>query len=142
MADHVQHPILFYDGICGLCNGLVQFLLKRDAKDRLRFAALQSKFAQDILRQYDHDPKDLDTVYLVLDQNRPTERVLARAEAIITALEQLGGVWRLAVVMKLLPNAIRDAAYNFVARRRYRLFGKHETCFLPSAEYRHKFLDG
>ena len=141
MAEHVQHPILFYDGICGLCNGLVQFLLKRDAKDRLRFAALQSKFAQDILRQYDHDPKDLDTVYLVLDQNRPTERFLARAEAIISTLEQLGGLWRLAVVMKLLPNAVRDAAYNFVARRRYRLFGKHETCFLPSAEYRHKFLE-
>jgi predicted DCC family thiol-disulfide oxidoreductase YuxK len=140
MQEQERHPILFYDGVCGLCNGLVQFLLKRDAGDLLRFAPLQSEFATKALRRHNRNPQDLDTMLLLLDQNQPAERVLARTDAIISALGQLGGVWKLGVLLKLFPRFIRDAVYNLVAHHRYRVFGKREICPLPNAEYRHKFL--
>jgi predicted DCC family thiol-disulfide oxidoreductase YuxK len=142
-----SNPIILYDGICGLCNRFVQFVLKRDRKDRFRFAALQSNFARDTLRRHGHNPELLDTVYLVLDYRQPNERLLARNDAATAVLEELGGVWRVwAKLLELLPRAFRDWRYNLVARNRYRIFGKleagkHEACPLPDPKYKHKFVD-
>ena len=136
-----SHPILLYDGICGLCNRLVQFLLKRDTNDRLRFASLQSEIAKKLLRPYGADPQDLDTVYVVKDHGRAEETLLARSDAVLYLLEELGGVWKLAVVGRLLPRPLRDAIYKFVARNRYSVFGKYESCLLPEPKQRAKFLD-
>lgn len=135
-------PIILYDGICGLCNRFVQFVLKRDMKERFRFAALQSNFARDTLRGHGHNPELLDTIYLVLDYGQPNERLLARNDAVTAVLEELGGVWRVwGKLLELLPRAFRDWRYNLVARNRYRIFGKHETCPLPDPKYKHKFID-
>jgi predicted DCC family thiol-disulfide oxidoreductase YuxK len=136
--DHIN-PVLLYDGVCGLCNRLVQFVLKRDAPGHFRFASLQSDFGSRILRQHGLDPNDLDTFYLV---ETPGERPTARSDAVISVLRGLGGFWRAAAVfLRVLPKWLRDWGYDVIARNRYRVFGKHETCLLPEEKYRDRFLD-
>jgi predicted DCC family thiol-disulfide oxidoreductase YuxK len=136
-----NHSIVFYDGVCGLCNHLVQFLLKRDAHDRFRFASLQSDFARNVLTRHGRDPHDLDTVYVVKDYNQSNEALLSHSDAILHMLNQLGGIWKLTGIGRVLPKVFRDAVYRTVARNRYRVFGKHESCMLPEPQHRQKFLD-
>jgi predicted DCC family thiol-disulfide oxidoreductase YuxK len=134
------NPVILYDGVCGLCNRLVKFILKRDKRDRFRFASLQSDLASKVLQRHDRDPHDLDTVYVVVDYAQPTEHLLARSDAILFMLRQLGGIWKLALLGNILPRTIRDAAYKLVARNRYRVFGKYESCLVSEPKHRAKFL--
>ena len=134
-------PIVLYDGVCGLCNRLVQFLLKRDTHDRFRFASLQSAFANQLLTHYGRDPHDLDTVYVVKDYGGPSQSLLARSDAILYLLWRLGGLWKVAKAGRVLPGALRDAVYQMVASNRYRVFGKYDSCLLPEPRDRAKFLD-
>jgi len=136
------NPIILYDGVCGLCNRFVQFVLRHDRKDHFRFAALQSNFARTILERHSLNPEVLDTVYVVFDYGQSSERLLSRSEAASVVLKELGGVWRLwAKLLDFLPKRFRDWRYALVARNRYRFFGKYETCPLPDPRDRHKFLD-
>lgn len=138
----MNNLIVFYDGVCGLCNRLVQFLLKRDKQDKLRFASLQSDFAAAVLTRHGIDPKDLDTLHVVENYNQPNERVLNRSTAILRAGRELGGVWAIAAsVGMIVPKPVRDFVYRFVATNRYKVFGKYETCMLPEPRHRAKFLD-
>jgi predicted DCC family thiol-disulfide oxidoreductase YuxK len=141
LSETQPNPIVLYDGVCGLCNRLVQFLLRHDYRDRFRFASLQSEFSSKLLTKYGHDPHDLDTVYVVKDYSLPNERLLARSDAILYMLNQLGGIWILSGAGRVLPRALRDMAYKVVARNRYKVFGKHESCMLPEPQHRAKFLD-
>lgn len=136
-----SNTIILYDGVCGLCNRLNQFLLKRDLSDRFRFASLQSNFAAALLKRYGIDALDLDTVYVVADSGKPSERLLARSDGIIYALRQLGGIWNLFGLARILPKRLRDGIYKLVARNRYRVFGKFEACLMPEERFKHKFLD-
>lgn len=141
MPTPESNPIILYDGVCGLCNRLNQFLLKRDKHDRFRFASLQSRLAEALTLRHGANPKDLDTVYVVVDHDRPTEHLLARSDAILYVLTQLGGIWKIMGIAKLLPRPLRDAVYKIVARNRYRVFGKYESCMLPDPQNRDKFLE-
>ena len=148
-------PILIYDGVCGLCNRLVQFILRRDRHAVFRFASLQSPPAIRILTRHGVNPSDLDTVYVIVNhdlaqdapndspQGAPSnEYLLARSDAVLFILNQFGGFCRvLAFFLRLSPKFLRDRAYNAVARRRYRIFGRSETCALPSPQDRSRFLD-
>jgi len=137
----MPNTIILYDGVCGLCNRFVQFVLKRDRKDRFRFAALQSNFARAVLERHGLNPDVLDTVYLVFDYGLATESLLARNDAASAVLKALGGFWRFwATLLDLLPARFRDWGYALVASNRYRFFGKYETCPLPKEKDRHKFL--
>jgi predicted DCC family thiol-disulfide oxidoreductase YuxK len=136
-----SNPIVLYDGVCGLCNRLVQFILTRDKHDRFRFASLQSDFSSRLLTRHGVDAHDLDTVYVVKNYEQPGETLLARSDAILYMLTQLGGIWKLGAVGRVLPRAVRDVVYKIVARNRYRVFGKHESCMLPEPQHRAKFLD-
>jgi len=136
------NPIILYDGVCGLCNHLVQFLLKHDKSSRLRFASLQSDFAAKVLQRHGIDPKDLDTMHVIENYEQPDERVLQRSNAILRAGRELGGFWGAsAAVAKLVPRALRELVYRFVARNRYRVFGKYDSCMLPDPSQRSRFLD-
>jgi predicted DCC family thiol-disulfide oxidoreductase YuxK len=138
MAD----PIILYDGVCGLCNRLVQFLLKHDRQGRLRFASLQSDFAAKVLQRHGIDPKDLDTLHVVENYEQPGERVLQRSNAILRAGRELGGFWKIsATAAQVIPRVLRDLVYRFVAQNRYRVFGKYDTCMLPEPNQRSRFLD-
>lgn len=131
------HPLILYDGVCGLCNRLVQFVLKHDQKKIFRFAALQGRSAEAILQRFGESPQALDTMYVMTG-----DRLLARSEAAIFIARELGGVWGpLAGISKVLPKGIRDWVYNQIARRRYRLFGRYESCPLPDASVRERFLE-
>ncbi|MDQ2974345.1 MAG: DCC1-like thiol-disulfide oxidoreductase family protein [Acidobacteriota bacterium] len=142
MSGNESNPIVLYDGVCGLCNRLTQFTLKHDTHDRFLFASLQSDLAARLLKRHGADANDLDTVYVAIDYEQPGERLLARSDAIIYIGTQLGGIWSLAKAGRLLPKVIRDALYKIVARNRYRVFGKYESCLLPEPKNRKKFLDG
>ncbi len=165
----VVSPILLYDGVCGLCNRLVQFILLRDPAGWFRFASLQSALAGRVLAQHGMDAADLDTVYVVLNFDGADERLLARSDAVVFILRHLGAgelrsagqpgaavpttptpraippsksLWRvIGLLLQAMPRGLRDWAYSAVARRRYRIFGRYDACPLPTEETRSRFLE-
>ena len=138
----MPHPILLYDGVCGLCNRLVQFVLRSDPDGIFRFASLQSPFAARILARHGANAADLDTVYLILNHNEPAESLLARSDAVLFILQQIGGTWRTTeLLLRAIPRPIREWAYRLVAQNRYRIFGRYDSCPLPTEDTRTRFLD-
>jgi predicted DCC family thiol-disulfide oxidoreductase YuxK len=135
-------PILLYDGVCGLCNRSVQFILRRDPEGVFRFASLQSALAGGILARHGVNPADLDTVYVVVNAGQADEQLAPRSDAVIFILQQLGRIWRVAAsILKFVPRSLRDWGYRLVARNRYRIFGRYDACPLPSEDTRSRFLD-
>jgi predicted DCC family thiol-disulfide oxidoreductase YuxK len=142
MSGPGPNPIILYDGVCGLCDQLIQFVLRHDSRDRYRFAALQSDFAAQILRRHGAAPGDLDTMYLVIDHGLREEKIVSRSDAAVAVLRELGGGWAaLDLVLGALPLWLRNWGYNLVARNRYRTFGKYDSCPIPPEKDRRKFLD-
>jgi predicted DCC family thiol-disulfide oxidoreductase YuxK len=138
----MHYPIVLYDGVCGLCNRSVQFILRRDRAGVFRFASLQGQVAAGILARHGANPSDLDTMYVVVGGNEAQERLLPRSDAVLYIGRRLGGLWGfLAGVMELVPRAVRDWGYAAVARHRYQVFGRYDACPLPRAETRERFLD-
>ncbi|WP_310397027.1 thiol-disulfide oxidoreductase DCC family protein [Hymenobacter sp.] len=138
MPDSAPDTILF-DGVCNLCNGFVQFVIRHDSEGRFRFAALQSDAARTLLATHGVAPADLtaepDSVLLLSGG-----RVYSHSTAVLRIARGLGGVWRLAGVGGVLPRTWRDALYRFVARHRYRWFGRRESCMLPTPALKARFL--
>ena len=125
--------VIYFDGVCGLCNGFVDFILKIDRKHQFTFSPLQSEFARARLPQaLSQDLKS------VVYQNG-TETFI-RSDAVIRILQDLGGFWSIAGVAAVFPSKLRDRAYDLVAENRYRLFGRKETCRLPTPDERSRFV--
>jgi predicted DCC family thiol-disulfide oxidoreductase YuxK len=142
MSGRGSNPIVLYDGVCGLCNRLVQFVLKNDRNDVFRFASLQSKLAEQILVRHRLRSESLETVYVVLDYGLAEERLLSRLNAGVYVLQQLGGpLTYVSALLRVLPAPVQNFLYRLVARYRYRVFGRYETCPLPDSDTRCKFLD-
>ncbi len=132
--------LLLYDGVCALCNGVVQFLMKRDRLDRFRYAPLQSNLGREVLARFDIHTLP-NGVMLLTDTLTPGERLYGRSDAVLVALQLLGAPWRaVGKALALLPHPLRDWGYGIVARFRYRLFGRYDTCPLPSPEQRGRLL--
>jgi predicted DCC family thiol-disulfide oxidoreductase YuxK len=130
-------PVLLYDGVCALCNGVVRFCLKRDGAGVFRFAPLQSGVA----RELTGGSPSLDGVVLVTDALGPGQRVYRRSDAVAEALRLLGGGWSaLGRGLAVIPRAVREAGYGVVARTRYRVFGRYAVCPVPSAAERKRFV--
>jgi predicted DCC family thiol-disulfide oxidoreductase YuxK len=135
--------LLLYDGVCALCNGVVQFLMRHDRLDEFRYAPLQSGLGREVLARFDiHTVPD--GVMLLTDALTPTEHLYQRSDAVAEALQRLSapsGMWRLAGrALRLVPRPLRDWGYGLVARFRYRLFGRYDTCPIPSPEQRSRLL--
>lgn len=128
--------IVVFDGQCLLCNGWVQFLLRHDTKKRIRFASIQSAAGQRLLAQASLEIDGLQTL-LVIDGDRSWQHTAA----ILRVLHALGWPWRLAWVAWLVPAPLRDALYRLGARNRYRIWGRSDTCMVPSPEVAARFLD-
>jgi predicted DCC family thiol-disulfide oxidoreductase YuxK len=142
MPSDSTNPVILYDGVCGLCNRTVQFILKRDHRDLFRFATLQSEFVKKILLRHSISTDKPESVCLVLKLGQVDEVVEVRSDAAIRIGRELGMFWRIVANMfAIFPQPVRDWAYDLIARSRYRIFGKYDTCPLPKAEDRHKFLD-
>jgi predicted DCC family thiol-disulfide oxidoreductase YuxK len=132
--------LLLYDGVCALCNGAVVFLMKRDTLDRLRYAPLQSSLGREVLARFGIRTFP-DGVVLVTGALTASERIYQRSEAVVAALEFLGSPWPAAGrILSLIPRNLRDWGYGIIARLRYRIFGRYDTCPLPSAEQRGRLL--
>ena len=131
--------VLLFDGDCGMCNRLVQFLIRRDRRERLVFAPLQGPFSARTLPSHGIDPEDLDTACLVTDAGTPDERVHVRSSAIVRATAALGGLWSVARCGLVVPRPLRDALYRFVANRRHRI-SKKLACPLMTPAERSRFL--
>jgi predicted DCC family thiol-disulfide oxidoreductase YuxK len=129
--------IVFFDGVCGLCDKTVRFLVRHDRRDRLRFAPLQGETARRVLPPLGGRPEELDTIYVVTAAGK----LLQRSRAVLFAVTALGGGWRLLGILRVVPRPILDLGYRLVARLRYRLFGRFETCSIPSPEERSRFLE-
>ncbi len=128
------HPVLFFDGVCGLCNRTVDSLIRRDRAGVLRFAPLQGQTASGLVPA--EDVASLNTVVLV--DHGGTHR---RSDAIVRVLRHLGGRYRIvAGLLAAIPRPVRDFGYRIVAKSRYRVFGKKESCRLPTPEERGRFL--
>jgi predicted DCC family thiol-disulfide oxidoreductase YuxK len=132
--------LLLYDGVCALCNGVVRFLMKHDRLDRFRYAPLQSSLGREVLARFDIYAFP-DGVMLLTDALTPAEHLYQRSDAVAVSLERLSMPWRLVGrVLRLVPRPLRDWGYGIVARFRYRLFGRYDTCPLPPPEQRSRLL--
>lgn len=133
--DTAKHPILLFDGVCNLCNSSVQFILKRDKQEAFRFASLQSEEGQEVLGQFEDKPEELSSVVLVEDG-----QLYARSTAALRVTRWLSGAWPLLYAFIVLPRPLRDAVYDWIARNRYRWFGKKDQCMIPSPDLKSRFL--
>lgn len=133
--------LILYDGVCGLCNGFVKFLLPRDPEGKLFYASLQSEFALSIMQSKNLGQLELQTVLVITNYSLPGEKILTRSDAAIEAIATLGGTYRILKWSKIIPKALRDALYNLIARNRYKIFGKSETCMLPDVSKAARFID-
>ncbi len=128
-------PVLLFDGVCNLCNGFVQFIIKRDKNAKFKFASLQSEIGQEYLKQHHLETEVFESfVYLKND------KFYQKSTAALTLFKDLGGAWVLMYVLMIFPRFIRDFFYNLIARNRYKMFGKRESCMLPSPELKNRFL--
>jgi predicted DCC family thiol-disulfide oxidoreductase YuxK len=139
-AEIEGRALLLYDGICALCNGVVQFLLKYDQQEKLRYAPLQSTLGREILGRFGvHSFPD--GVVLLTDALKPQERLYNRSDAVGGALRLLPAPWRLlGQLLSLVPRTLREFGYGIVARLRYRILGRYDTCPLPPLDQRRKLL--
>lgn len=132
-TGHTSEPptIVFFDGVCGLCNGFVDFLVQHDHDRRLRYAPLQGTTAAALPTL----PRHLDSVIVMAG-----DRVLTKSDAALTVLAQLGWPWRAATIARMVPRTIRDVVYDLIARNRYRWFGKRLSCRVPAPDEATWFL--
>jgi predicted DCC family thiol-disulfide oxidoreductase YuxK len=133
--------LVLYDGVCGLCHGVIRFILGRDARGHFVFASLQSSLAHQVLARHGRSAEDLDTVYLVRNYASAQESVLFKGRAIIAVFRGLGGIWSSARILEVLPERLLDWGYDLIARRRYRFFGRRDVCVLPPPQVRARFVD-
>jgi len=133
---------VLFDGECGFCDAWVRWLVARDRRGRYRFGALQGESAAAVRARHQDLPPADETMVLVENPETPSERVRTRSDGALAILAGLGGPWRLAKLAWAVPRPLRDTAYRFVARRRMRWFGRLESCRVPTAAERGRFLDG
>jgi predicted DCC family thiol-disulfide oxidoreductase YuxK len=142
-AEHIAiegRALLLYDGVCALCNGLVNLLLRHDKLEKLRYAPLQSALGREILTRFSQHSLP-DGVVLVTDALTPRERFYLRSDAVAAALQLLSSPWRLlGRAIALVPRPLREWSYGIVARLRYRLFGRYNTCPVPAPNQRSRLL--
>ena len=134
-------PVLLYDAQCGFCNRSVHLILRHDRRNTMYFASLQGEYGKSVLMR-NPELKGIDSLVFVAppDASHP-ERVFVRSDAALHVAGYLGGVWKLALAAYIIPRPVRDSLYDAFAKRRYRWFGKYDSCLLPPQEVRERFLD-
>jgi len=136
MTASSEHPVILFDGVCNLCTGSVQYVIRHDPKRLFRFASLQSEFGQKILSNHQL-PADTFNSFLLLDG----KKIYTRSTAALLVAKRLRGVVKLLYAFLIVPKFIRDVVYNIIAKNRYRWFGKKNECWLPTPELKSLFID-
>lgn len=133
IMNNPEQPIIFFDGVCGLCNGFVDFIMVHDKKKKFLFSPLQSDFAKSQLPL--HLTEDLTSVVLLMNGE-----TYSKSNAVLKVMSELSGPWKLLNLGRYLPLSLRNQVYDLVANKRYKFFGKKETCRLPTEEERQRFI--
>jgi predicted DCC family thiol-disulfide oxidoreductase YuxK len=128
-------PVIYFDGVCNLCTGTVQFVLKRDKRKIFRFASLQGEGGRKMLNAQNLPAQHYQT--FILEEGG---KIFTRSTAALKVFKLLGGAWSLLYIFMIIPAFLRDAVYNFISYNRYRWFGKKEECWLPSPEWENRFI--
>lgn len=128
--------IILFDGVCNLCDAAVQFVIEHDKKDHFRFVALQSELGQQILKHIGINTANIDSVILY----EPSIAYYYKSAAALEIARSLGGIFHFGTVFKLIPTGIRNQLYDYIAKNRYKWYGKKENCLVPTAENKSKFL--
>ena len=127
--------VILFDGVCNLCNGAVQFIIKRDKTSKFLFASLQSDFGQSQLQKFGLDPSELHSI-IALDNGKFFER----SDAALTIASGLAQPWPMLGVFRILPRFFRDWIYDLISKNRYKMFGKRESCMIPTPELKERFV--
>lgn len=133
--DPLDHPVILFDGVCNLCNGSVLFIIKRDPKSQFYFAALQSDFGNKQLKNFGLPATELNSVLLIKGGT-----LYQKSNAALEIAKHLSGLWPALYIFKIIPPFLRDGIYTWIARNRYRWFGKKDTCMIPTPELKSRFL--
>lgn len=128
-------PVILFDGVCNLCSGSVQFILKRDKEKKFLFASLQSNYGQELLKQFDL-PTDTFNSFILFENGK----IFTRSTATLKMFSQLRN-WGWVKIFWIVPKFLRDAVYKLIAKNRYKWFGKKEECWLPTPDLKARFLD-
>lgn len=128
--------IILFDGVCNLCNGAVKFIIKNDTKNKFQFASLQSKTGQELLEKHHLSTTNLDSFVLISD-----EKYFTRSTAALKVCQKLGKFWQLLYVFIIVPTFIRNFFYDYIAKNRYRWFGKNDACMMPTQAIKSRFLE-
>lgn len=128
--------IILFDGVCNLCDSSVQFVIKHDKKDIFRFVALQSELGQKFIKHFGIDTSKMDSIILY----EPKVGYYYKTEAAFKIVKSLGGIFRCLSFFSILPNGFLNSVYDYVAKNRYKWFGKKENCLIPTPELQSKFL--
>ncbi len=128
----MNSPVIFFDGVCNLCNSSIQFVIRQDKKRVFRFAPLQSKVASVLLKNHDV----VDSVILLKG-----EKVFIKSDAAFEIIKEFHFFWKLLLIFKIFPKFIRNSVYDFIAKNRYKWFGKRNDCMIPTEELKSLFLD-
>ena len=129
--------IILFDGVCNLCNSSVQYVIKHDKKDIFRFVSLQSEVGQKILKHIGISQNSLDSIVLY----EPGKAYYLKSNAALQIAKNLGGIFTYSTLFRIIPTSLRDIIYDFVAKNRYKWYGKQNSCMLPTKELRDKFLE-
>ena len=135
MINESGRPIVLFDGVCGLCDSFVQFVIKRDSAEVVRFAPLQSGIGSELLRKFALAEGELSFI-VVIDG----EKSFIKSAAVLEILRYLPGVWSAFALLRFIPVSISDFVYQFTARNRYKWFGKYEACVVPNERDKKRFL--
>lgn len=127
-------PVILFDGVCNLCNGSVLFIIKRDPQANFRFASLQSDFGQQQLLKFNRQAT-LESVLLI-----ESGKLYDKSSAALKIASKLSGLWPLLSLFRIVPKSWRDGVYTWIARNRYRWFGKREACMIPTPELKSRFI--
>ncbi len=128
--------IILFDGVCNLCNGAVQFIIKRDENDIFRFAALQSETGKKLITERNIDTEAIDSIILI----EPNIAFYTKSTAALKIADDFKGLWSLMSILLWLPESFRNIVYDFIARNRYAWYGKKEECMIPTPELKKKFI--
>ncbi len=130
-----NYKIILFDGVCNLCNGAVTYIIKRDKKNVFKFAALQSEIGQQLISKFNIDTSKIDSIILI-----DGEKHYTKSSAALHIAKQLSGAYPLLFGFMVVPKFIRNSVYDYIAKNRYKWFGKKESCMIPTVELKSKFL--
>jgi predicted DCC family thiol-disulfide oxidoreductase YuxK len=129
-------PVILFDGVCNLCNGSVNFIIRRDPQAKLKFASLQSEFGQQQIKKFDLPGSEWNSVLLIKNG-----QLYQKSDAALQIVRMLTGFWPILYAFKILPVFIRDFIYDWIAKNRYRWFGRQEECMIPTPDMKARFVN-